>query len=41
MSLQLSTAKPRHLQYAVGGLRGDLRLIELDDKLLDSVKAGE
>lgn len=41
MSLQLSTSKPRHLQYAEGGLRSDLRLIELDEKLLDSVKAGK
>lgn len=41
MSLQLSAAKPRHLQYAAGGLRSDLRLIELDDKLLETVKAGE
>jgi hypothetical protein len=41
MSLSLSTAKPRQLHYAVGGLRSDLRLIELDEKLLDSVKAGE
>lgn len=41
MSLQLSTQKPRQLQYAAGGLRKDFRLIELDDTLLDSVKLGE
>lgn len=31
----------RHLCCAEGGLRSDLRLIELDEKLLDSVKAGD
>jgi hypothetical protein len=41
MSLQLSTAKPMHLQYAAGGLRSDFRLIELDEQLLDSLKSGE
>jgi hypothetical protein len=38
MSLQLSKTKPRQLQYAVGGLREDLKLIELDEKLLDAIK---
>ncbi|WIA31014.1 hypothetical protein OEZ86_001054 [Tetradesmus obliquus] len=38
MSLQLSKTKPRQLQYAVGGLREDLKLIELDEHLLDAIK---
>jgi hypothetical protein len=38
MSLQLSRTKPRQLQYAAGGLREDLKLIELDEKLLDAIK---
>lgn len=38
MSLQLSKTKPRQLQYAVGGLREELKLIELDEHLLDAIK---
>jgi hypothetical protein len=37
MSLQLSKSKPRQLQYAVGGLREDFKLIEVDEKLLDAI----
>ncbi|KAF6256903.1 sister chromatid cohesion protein Dcc1 [Scenedesmus sp. NREL 46B-D3] len=37
MSLQLSKTKPRQLQYAVGGLREDYKLIELDESLLDAI----
>lgn len=41
MSLQLSSHKPRQLQYAVGGLRADFRLLEVDDALLAAIQAGE
>lgn len=37
MSLQLSKSKPRQLQYAAGGLREDLTLLELDESLLDII----
>lgn len=37
MSLQLSKHKPRHLQYSAGGLRTDLKLLEVDEKLLQTI----
>jgi hypothetical protein len=41
MSLQLGKTKPRQLQYAAGGLREDLKLIELDETLLYAIKNDE
>jgi hypothetical protein len=41
MSLQLSSHKPRQLAYAAGGLRGDYRLLEVDEALLRTIQDGE
>mgnify|MGYP001811118969 CR=1 FL=1 len=38
MALQLSASRPRQLQYSGQGLRRDLRLLELDDALLNEIK---
>ena len=40
MSLKLSASRPRQLQYAAGGLRRDLRLLEVDEALLAEIKRG-
>jgi hypothetical protein len=38
LQLQLSSTNPRQLQYAVRGLREDLKLTQLDLKLLDAIR---
>lgn len=40
MSLQLSASRPRQLAYKAGGLRSDLRLLEVDDALLAEIARG-
>ena len=37
---QLSSTKPRTLQYAPGGLREDLKLLEVSEELLREIQAG-
>jgi hypothetical protein len=36
--LQLSSCKPRELRYAAGGLRTDLRLLEVDEATLCAIQ---
>jgi hypothetical protein len=38
MSLTLSNSKPRELQYAPGGLREDLVLLEVTEDLLSTIE---
>ncbi|KAI8463895.1 MAG: sister chromatid cohesion protein Dcc1 [Monoraphidium minutum] len=40
MSLQLSSSRPRQLQYSGAGLRRDLRLLEVEDGLLAEIQRG-
>jgi hypothetical protein len=37
---QLSATKPRALQYAPGGLREDLKLLEVSDAILQEIQDG-